>query len=417
MKKICCPGTMSEGMHHKKVFLIVYFLIVVGIVGTGYPQEAFAEEETTQQIQPDPDKQIHNNTAQTLGEIKNGTLDSLLRALKDHDPEVRANAATALGKTKDKKAVEPLIISLKDKEWEVRKNAVEALGEIRDGKAIIPVTALLQDKKSKVEVSAKEALAKIIYGIAEDHDIDQLIRTLQSQEKIVRQITVSAMIDLKEEDTIAPLIDSLNDRDPQVREDAAKALKNMGKVVVKPLLYTISEDLPMASSTISILGDLKESSAVESLIGVLKYFKDTKVRYAAVKALGEIGDTRSILPLIETLHDKDTRVREGAAEALRKMGQAVVAPLMTTLSGDNLHIRYFAIVLLGDLKNSRAVAPLIVILKNSESWALRFEAARALGKIKDPIAVGSLREALNDKDTYVREGVEAALQEITGKNF
>ena len=55
----------------------------------------------------------------------------LIVVLQDQrkDPEVRKNAAEALGKIKDPRAVEPLIATLKDKDSEVRSNAAWSLGE------------------------------------------------------------------------------------------------------------------------------------------------------------------------------------------------------------------------------------------------------------------------------------------------
>ena len=56
----------------------------------------------------------------------------LIVVLQDQrkDPEVRKNAAEALGKIKDPRAVEPLITTLKDKDSEVRWHAAEALEKI-----------------------------------------------------------------------------------------------------------------------------------------------------------------------------------------------------------------------------------------------------------------------------------------------
>jgi HEAT repeat protein len=45
-------------------------------------------------------------------------------------------------------------------------------------------------------------------------------------------------------------------------------------------------------------------------------------------------------------------------------------------------------------------------------WLVRFEAAASLGKIKDPLAIEPLRDALNDKDSSVRAAAEGALNAI-----
>lgn len=52
------------------------------------------------------------------------------------------------------------------------------------------------------------------------------------------------------------------------------------------------------------LGDAKSKEAVEELINVLDDETD-KVKQAAVEALGMIGDSRAVEPLIERLGDRD----------------------------------------------------------------------------------------------------------------
>ncbi len=60
---------------------------------------------------------------------------------------------------------------------------------------------------------------------------------------------------------------------------------------------------------------------MEPLIGALGngYWQ---VRQHVAEALGEIGDTRAVEPLIELLED-DEDIREAAKEALKKLGHEV----------------------------------------------------------------------------------------------
>jgi len=58
-------------------------------------------------------------------------VEPLISALKDKDESVRWNAAKALGKLKDERAVEPLISALIDSNEVVRRAATKALEEIK----------------------------------------------------------------------------------------------------------------------------------------------------------------------------------------------------------------------------------------------------------------------------------------------
>ncbi len=69
----------------------------------------------------------------------------LIKALKDEDDIVRDQAAAALAKLGDKKAVEPLIATLDDRSYGVRQEVVEALGIRGQPKAHISSSANLGD--------------------------------------------------------------------------------------------------------------------------------------------------------------------------------------------------------------------------------------------------------------------------------
>jgi HEAT repeat protein len=426
-------------MYNKQIFFIILFIINVMFSGLVYSQPSIPIENIPPNIDPIIKSLIeklystepaHRGKAVfELGQMRTNAIPAIpfligmlgdrgTVSLQDYkknfetlpiDKEVK-NALIKIGKP----AIGPLISALKDENGAVRNNAADALGEIRDSSALDPLILALKDRKSSVQGSAREAIFKIIKEMKDKGDIENLVLVLHSEEKIVRQISVKVMTDLHDERIIGPLIYALNDEDSQVQEDAAQALMNMGSPVVEPLLNVLNqENISMTCSAIIILGNLKDSRAVEPLIGVLKYFTSWKVRYEAAKSLGKIKDRRSVLPLIDALDDKHSKVREGAAEALRQIGPIAVEPLITALNDENPNICHDAIVLLGDIKDGQAVEHLIGVLKNYELWTLRFEAARALGKIKDPRAIEPLIEALNDKDAYVREGVKSVLNEIT----
>ena len=62
--------------------------------------------------------------------------------LKCGTPDVRSEAADALGEINDSRGVDPLILSLKDEDPSVRWNAARALGNIGDPRAVDPLILL-----------------------------------------------------------------------------------------------------------------------------------------------------------------------------------------------------------------------------------------------------------------------------------
>jgi HEAT repeat protein len=112
--------------------------------------------------------------------------------------------------------------------------------------------------------------------------------------------------------------------------------------------------------------------------------KQVRVRAEAVKELGEIKDKRAVPPLINALKDADSYVRGQAARALGKIEDAsAVQPLIDALGDNFTYVRREAATALGDIKDARAVIPLTNFIKKDDTYA-REEAAESLIKIGLP---------------------------------
>jgi HEAT repeat protein len=71
--------------------------------------------------------------------------------------------------------------------------------------------------------------------------------------------------------------------------------------------------------------------------------------------------------------------------------------------------RYFAVHVLGELKDKRAVPILIPLLQDDQ---INYNAAWALGEIGDEQAIGPLIDALRDKSSDMRVSVIGALERL-----
>jgi len=123
--------------------------------------------------------------------------------------------------------------------------------------------------------------------------------------------------------------------------------------------------------------ELKANKDVEGLISALKD-KDPMVRGDAAEALGKIGDSRAVEPLIEVLNDI---VEFIAIESLRKIGEPAVEPLIKALKNKDTLIRSGAVRALGEIRDKRAIEPLTEALKYGDMF-VRSAAVGALEKIK-----------------------------------
>ena len=121
---------------------------------------------------------------------------------------------------------------------------------------------------------------------------------------------------------------------------------------------------------------------------------------------------KDILLLTRLLQHPDLTVQWKAAEALGTLGPNAVDYLLYYLTGHNLPGKLGAIEALADIKDQRAVTPLINLLKYDKNSEIQWACAIALGEIGEPVAISPLREALMDQDKYVRYGAAVALRRI-----
>ncbi|MCB2209826.1 HEAT repeat domain-containing protein [bacterium] len=210
--------------------------------------------------------------------------------------------------------------------------------------------------------------------------------------------------EMKAKKDVSGLVKALDHKKYKIRMDAAKALGEIGdSKAVKPLFeilgggnYNTTFDGVVKSALKNICGP----AYFDQLIAALSD-ENSGVRKAAAEALGDLGDTRAVLPLVAALSDNNSDVRREAVEALRELGDSkAVQPIIATLADENDGVREAAIEALGAFGDSRAVEPLVAALK--EEGFLWKPIVRALCGIGDPRAAEPLIKSLNVQDYELR---------------
>ena len=179
----------------------------------------------------DPDWVVRREAIITLGEMGDERcVEPLARALRDGDWQVREVAIEGLGQV-GSPAVDTLLKLLRD--WEVRKYAIAALGKIRDERVLDPL--ILQLRNDEFKDDAIDALAAL-----GEPSVEKLIETLRDKDENVRKRAVRALGKIKGNGAIDPLIEMVGDKDWETRLLAAAALESIGdergREAIKPLL-------------------------------------------------------------------------------------------------------------------------------------------------------------------------------------
>ena len=180
---------------------------------------------------------------------------------------------------------------------------------------------------------------------------------------------------------ISALIDSLNDKNSQARIKAKASLVACGASAVEPLIAVLATGTPRQVAD-------------------------------AISALGKIGDSRAIEPLINMLHTSNLFFRMTAAEALGGLQSPIVVEALlgaVAEAEESEAVQSWVLNSLGKLGNQRAVLPLIAFLKETSSSQLRYMTIKALGQLKDQQAIEAIVPFLKDQDHHVREYARDAL--------
>jgi HEAT repeat protein len=332
-----------------------------------------------------------NSALQVLAATDVDTRETLVELLQVPAPDLRMQAALALGEQRDIRAAGALVKALRDEDTNVRYHAIEALGKL---KAVDAVDALIEIAESRdffLAFVALDALAKI-----DDARIAPRMVPLLEDE-LLREPAINLLGQLGDESAIAPLTGLLNTPTAPTDSiaDALAALSDRYEEQYGEGAY-IAE---LASREISATGvqnllDALETPGKENLRSialVLGWLKRAGVDRALTRLMGRID------------------LRDEIIEALVRHGPATLDLLMAQLTAEDLEVRRSAVVALGRIGDSSATAALVNTLGDE---ALAIDAANALAQIGDPEAVDGLLNLIGNDDVSIRQAAVSALNSV-----
>jgi HEAT repeat protein len=203
------------------------------------------------------------------------------------------------------------------------------------------------------------------------------------------------------------LTDYEGDADENPSREASMALVRLGPSAVEPLIAAMcARGNPAKEELAVVLGLTGDRRAVPALIDALEGHEAGAFRDRAAWALGLIRDPRAVEPLLRHIGDDNPNVAKWSIEALGLTGDRRAVEALITIAknrGASADLRTSAASSLGAIGDPRAFEPLLAIFKNAvEPIWLRRCCLAALGQTKQPRAFEVLRDALGDKDEYMR---------------
>jgi len=208
----------------------------------------------------------------------------LVKALTHPGWWVYTGAVEALGTLGTPAAIGALIDALQHTEPQVREYAARILGIVGDPSVVPALAGALDDPWPGTRVSALESLAQL--GTLSAPVRDALADRLLSGAADERVFAAEALGATRHPDALRPLLDTLDDADPELRVAALLALAHL------------DADVPI-SALAALLDD-----------------PDVGVRDAAAVSLGQLARPEAIPALLDALANPASQVQRAAAEAL-----------------------------------------------------------------------------------------------------
>ena len=355
-----------------------------------------------------------NSALQVLAMSDVDTLSPLVEFLREGDPDLRMQAALALGEQRDERAAPALLGALGDADINVRYHAIEALGKLRAAEAADALVGIAEARDFFLAFPALDALTLI----GEPRAAPRLVPLLGDE--FLREAAAAALGRLGDEETVAPLaallntpgapappvaaaLAALHDRYAKLYGEGAH-IADLSRAAINPtgvqnLLAALNESGAGGLRPLALVVGWLESEAVERALTRLLGHADA--RGEVIEALVRHGARVTDL-LIEQLGSEDLELRKSAVVALGRIGDARAAPALIAVLDEDSELVVAAANALAQIGDRRAFGPLLAFV-GDPSAAVRQSVIGALNSLGSPEMPGRVLPLLRDADPNVRE--------------
>lgn len=274
-----------------------------------------------------------------------GLLDIRLQDARTASGWKQRSALVALGRTRSREAIGPLVDALHSPDIQLRTAAVRGLGEIGLVDAAAPILERLATRELNVPPAVVSTALVQCCGAEPRRLLRYIYMTAGEERELLARVLAEADLSSLGEE----LISLAQDASPEIRASAARGLPKLHPSIAVPVLTDLTTD--------------------ESWF----------VRLRAAVALGSMGVSDAIEPLVHMLRDSNRLVRQRAAAALVRHSNQLQKILEDAVA---LNDSYGLQALLSELDRSVDSEPMVRAIQQSSEPGLASAIRRGRDELK-----------------------------------
>jgi serine/threonine-protein kinase len=344
------------------------------------------------------------------------TVRELLNAAYTQEASERNGLFKVIGEIADESSVDDLIARIEGKDPVARLHIINVLARFNLPKVQQAVQTQLKDSSKFIRSAALSALSKMDGPF----EMPLIVGMLRDPEIEVQNKAVDVVVKANHPETIKYLVDVLKDENEYARRAAVEVLNVVGtSKSVKYLLEVIADsDWWVRTRAADALGKIGGPKVVDAVLALIKD-ENQDIRRAAIEILNQTKDERAVAQLIEATRDPDWWVSERAVDALAEIGSSKALPrFVEMLQGEakSLPTVIRAIGKIGDQRSLEALLPMLTRPENE----VKVEAISALAKLADERRADTIRVRLQavssaSADSTLSQAVARAMQELDNR--
>lgn len=188
--------------------------------------------------------------------------------------------------------------------------------------------------------------------------------------------------------------------------------KNNVDALIKQLTQKNKQQKYLAINKLGEMGT-DASEAIPHLIDILRG-SDYLLKVVTAEALGKMGE-KAVAPLVGLLNAQDQETREYVVDALKRIGNVAFSSILEHKADENVAVRVCVAQTLAIVGKNEVALPALIELLEDTSLDVKKAVITAMGKRKSPVVLPQLIAQLDNKDYSVQIVTIQAIGQI-GRN-